>query len=337
MAKTAFITGINGQDGAYLARHLLGLGYHVVGGVRRTSSPTSAQWRLVELGILDDVELADFDLLDGSGMERLLRRVRPQEVYNLAAQSFVGVSYDQPAATGAITGLGALHLLEAIREVDPGIRFYQASTSELFGKVHETPQRETTPFHPRSPYGVAKLFAHWSTVNFRESGFVPHASTGILFNHESELRAEEFVTRKVTLAVARIRHGLQDKLVMGKLDAQRDWGHAEEYVQGMHLMLQQDEPGDYVLATGRTHTVQSFVQMAFARVGLDWREFYELDPRFLRPAEVDLLLGDPSRARAVLGWEARISLDELVARMVDADMERVERMLAGERVLSFAA
>lgn len=320
MGKTALITGITGQDGAYLAELLLGKGYTIVGAERRAS--TRNRMRTNELGITDEITFADFDLADQGNMIRVLEKHQPDEVYNLAAQSFVALSFEQPVMTGDVTGIGVARLLEAIRNVNPKIRFYQASTSEMFGKVQAVPQSEETPFYPRSPYGVAKLYGHWLTVNYRES-YDMYACSGILFNHESPLRGVEFVTRKITLAVARIKHGLQKELRMGNLDAKRDWGYAKEYVEGMHLMLQQDAPDDFVLATGKTHTVESFVEAAFSSVGLEWRDFVVIDPAFVRPAEVDLLLGDPSKAKAKLGWEPKTSFEELVALMVEADMERV--------------
>jgi GDPmannose 4,6-dehydratase len=325
MTKTALITGVTGQDGAYLARLLLDKGYQVVGGERRTSSAN--RHRLEELGLADQLNFVPLDLADQGNLIRILKDVRPNEVYNLAAQSFVGVSFEQPLMTADVTGLGAARLLEAIRIVDPAIRFYQASTSEMFGLVQETPQRESTPFYPRSPYGVAKLFGHWMTVNYREA-YGLHASSGILFNHESPLRGPEFVTRKITRAVARIKAGLQSELLLGNLDARRDWGYAPEYVEGMYLMVQQEVPDDYVLATGATYSVQEFVAEAFQVVGLDWREFVRTDPTFERPAEVELLCGDASRARERLGWEPRTSFAELVRIMVEADLERVEHPLA---------
>jgi GDPmannose 4,6-dehydratase len=319
--KTALVTGITGQDGAYLAQLLLEKGYHVVGGFRRSSMINAA--RLEYLGIDKDVELIPFDLIDHGNMRRVIEKVKPREVYNLAAQSFVGVSFDQPAATGEITGLGVVHLLEAIREADPTIRFYQASTSEMYGKVQAVPQSEDTPFYPRSPYACAKLYAHWSMVNYRES-FGLHASSGILFNHESPLRGVEFVTRKVTLAAARIKHGLQTELRMGNLDAKRDWGFAKEYVEAMYLMLQQDEPDDYVVATGVTQTVEQLVEAAFTACDLEWRDHVVIDPEFIRPAEVDLLLGDPAKAKQKLGWESTTDFRGLVEMMVEADLKRAE-------------
>jgi GDPmannose 4,6-dehydratase len=324
MAKTALITGITGQDGAYLAELLLNKGYTVVGAERRAS--TRNRMRLDELGITDALTFADFDLADQGNMMRVLDKVQPDEVYNLAAQSFVALSFEQPLMTGDVTGLGVARLLEAIRSVNPQIRFYQASTSEMFGKVQSTPQTEETPFYPRSPYGVAKLYGHWLTVNYRES-YSMYACSGILFNHESPLRGPEFVTRKITLAAARIKKGAQKELRLGNLDAKRDWGFAKEYVEGMHLMLQQSTPDDFVLATGETHTVEEFVEAAFSAAGLQWRDHVVIDPAFVRPAEVDLLLGDPSKAKAKLGWEPRTDFRELVALMVEADLARVGQTL----------
>ncbi|ADI15959.1 GDP-mannose 4,6-dehydratase [Truepera radiovictrix] len=325
MGKTALITGITGQDGAYLAELLLHKGYTVVGAERRASTRNRA--RLDELGITDEIIFTDFDLADQGNMVRALEKHAPDEVYNLAAQSFVALSFEQPVMTGDITGVGVARLLEAIRTVNPETRFYQASTSEMFGKVQAVPQNETTPFYPRSPYGVAKLYGHWMTVNYRES-YDMYACSGILFNHESPLRGVEFVTRKITLAVARIKHGLQRELRLGNLDAKRDWGYAKEYVAGMHAMLQQAAPEDFVLATGETHTVEEFVEAAFEAAGLEWRDFVVIDPAFVRPAEVDLLLGDPSKAKAKLGWTPQTSFRELVALMVEADLERVARPLS---------
>jgi GDPmannose 4,6-dehydratase len=320
--KTALITGITGQDGAYLAESLLNKGYRVVGAERRAS--TRNRQRLDELGITERIDFADFDLADQGNMLRVLGRYEPDEVYNLAAQSFVALSFEQPVMTGDVTGIGVTRLLEAIRTVNPEIRFYQASTSEMFGKAQAVPQDETTPFYPRSPYGVAKVYAHWATVNYRES-YGLYACSGILFNHESPLRGVEFVTRKITLGVARIKHGLQHELRLGNLDARRDWGYAREYVEGMYLMLQQDEPDDYVLATGETHTVEEFVEAAFTAADLDWRDHVVIDPAFVRPAEVDLLLGNPKKAKEKLGWEPRITFADLVALMVEADLERLAR------------
>ena len=320
MTRTALITGITGQDGAYLAKLLLHKGYRVVGAERRASNRN--RHRLDELGITDEVEFADFDLADQGNMVRTLQRYEPEEVYNLAAQSFVALSFEQPIMTGDITGIGVTRLLEAIRAVNSGIRFYQASTSEMFGKVQSVPQNEQTPFYPRSPYGVAKLYAHWMTVNYREA-YNMFACSGILFNHESPLRGTEFVTRKISLAVANIKRGRQKELRLGNLNAKRDWGYAKEYVEGMYRMLQQDTPDDYVLATGETHTVEEFVEAAFAAAGLDWHDHVVIDPAFVRPAEVDLLLGDPAKAERALGWRPETSFEELVALMVEADLERV--------------
>jgi GDPmannose 4,6-dehydratase len=318
--RTALITGITGQDGAYLAQHLLGKGYRVIGAFRRASMVNTS--RLDALGIAGDVELVPFDLTDHGNMRRVIEAAGPEEVYNLAAQSFVGVSFEQPVTTGEITGVGVVRMLEAIREVNPAIRFYQASTSEMFGRVREVPQNEETHFHPRSPYAVSKLYAHWTTVNYREA-YGMHASSGILFNHEGPLRGVEFVTRKITLAAARIKYGLQADLKLGNLDARRDWGYAKEYVEAMHLMLQQDEPDDYVIATGETHSVRDFVEAAFEAAELDsWEPYVVIDPSFLRPAEVDLLLGDSSKAKERLGWEPRTSFEELVSLMVEADLKR---------------
>ncbi|KAA0072048.1 GDP-mannose 4,6-dehydratase [Rhodanobacter sp. T12-5] len=339
--KTALITGITGQDGAYLAELLLGKGYRVYGTYRRTSSVNF--WRIEELGIdkNPNLILAEYDLTDLGSSIRLLEAACASEVYNLAAQSFVGVSFDQPITTGHITGIGAVHMLEAIRTINRDIRFYQASTSEMFGKVQAVPQNEETPFYPRSPYGVAKLYAHWMTVNYRESYGI-FGSSGILFNHESPLRGREFVTRKITDAVAKIKLGKLDVLELGNLDAKRDWGFAKEYVEGMWRMLQADEPDTYVLATNRTETVRDFVSMAFKAGGIaiEWRgsgedergvdagngrELVRINPRFYRPAEVELLIGDASKAREKLGWEAKTSLEELCKMMVDADLVRNER------------
>jgi GDPmannose 4,6-dehydratase len=339
--KTALITGISGQDGAYLAQLLLEKGYRVYGTYRRTSSVNF--WRIEELGIDKDpnLVLAEYDLTDLGSSIRLLESTGASEVYNLAAQSFVGVSFDQPITTGHITGIGAVHMLEAIRTVNNKIRFYQASTSEMFGKVQAVPQDERTPFYPRSPYGVAKLYAHWMTVNYRESYDI-FGSSGILFNHESPLRGREFVTRKITDAVAKIQLGQLEVLELGNLDAKRDWGFAKEYVEGMWRMLQVDEPDTYVLATNRTETVRDFVSMAFkaAGVAIEWRGEGEnergldaatgklrvtINPRFYRPAEVELLIGDPAKAHEKLGWKAQTSLEELCRMMVEADLKRNER------------
>jgi GDPmannose 4,6-dehydratase len=330
-SKRALITGITGQDGSYLAELLLDKGYEVHGLVRRSS--TFGTQRIEHLyrdihEVHRPLTLHHGDMADGNGLARLIREIRPTEVYNLAAQSHVRVSFDQPTYTADVTAVGTLRLLEAIRDLQDAvgyqIRFYQASSSEMFGKVAETPQKETTPFYPRSPYGVAKVYSHWITVNYRES-YGLHASCGILFNHESPRRGETFVTRKITRAATRIKLGLQDKLYLGNLDAQRDWGFAGDYVEAMWLMLQQDEPDDYVIATNETHSVREFCEKAFGRLGLDAREFIDIDPRYFRPAEVDLLLGDAGKAREKLGWTPRTSFDDLVAMMVDADLDLARR------------
>ena len=325
MAKKALITGITGQDGSHLAEFLLEQGYEVVGMVRRTSTVRFDRIRHIQ----DRLTLVPGDLLDEISLIHLLREHRPQEVYNLAAQSFVQTSWSQPVFTGEVTALGVTRVLDAIRIVDPGIRFYQASSSEMFGKVQEVPQRESTPFYPRSPYGVAKVCGHWITINYRES-YDLFATSGILFNHEGPRRGVEFVTRKITDAVARIHLGLQQELRLGNLDSQRDWGWAPDYVRAMWLMLQQPEPDDYVIATGETHSVREFCQIAFAHVGLDWEGHVVLDDRFVRPAEVDLLIGDPSKAREKLGWSPTVSFPEMVRRMVDNDV----RLLKEERELA---
>jgi GDPmannose 4,6-dehydratase len=317
----ALITGVTGQDGAYLARLLLSKGYEVFGLLRRSASAELLDERLRWLGIAGRVRMLDGNLTDLSSLIRALQASEPDEVYNLAAQSFVKTSWTQPLLTGQVTALGAHNMLEAVRLVRPQARFYQASSSEMFGLVQEERQKETTRLYPRSPYAVAKCYAHWITVNYRES-FGLHASSGILFNHESPLRGIEFVTRKITDGAARIRLGLAGTLPMGNLDARRDWGHARDYVRAMWLMLQQPEPGDYVVATGRSASVREFCELAFAHVGLDWRRHVVLDPAFLRPAEVDVLQGDARRARQVLGWQPETSLEELVAEMVEADLKR---------------
>ncbi len=322
MPKSAFITGITGQDGAYLAKLLLGKGYKVSGLLARRSSDTL--WRLGHLGIVKDVNLIDGDLIDMTSILRALEASAPDEVYNLAAQSFVATSWRQPLLTANVTGLGALHVLEAIRIHDPKIRYYQASTSEMFGLIQTERQDEQTPFYPRSPYGVAKLFAHWSTVNYRES-FGLHASSGILFNHESPLRGIEFVTRKVTDGVARIKLGKAKELRLGNIDARRDWGFAGDYVEAMWRMLQQDQPDDYVIATGVTTTVRDMCRIAFEHVGLRHEDHVVVDPQFLRPAEVDVLCGNPAKARARLGWSATTSLEDLIAGMIEADLRWVGR------------
>lgn len=323
MAKKALITGITGQDGAYLAQHLLNLGYEVSGLLARRSTPTT--WRLEYLGILEHIRLIDGDLTDMASIVRALLDCQPDEIYNLGAQSFVATSWAQPILTANATGMGALNILEAVRQVCPDAKFYQASTSELFGKAQETIQSETTPFYPRSPYGVSKLFAHWSTINYRES-FGIFGCCGILFNHESPLRGIEFVTRKVTDAVARIKLGKQKELRLGNIDAMRDWGFSGDYVKAMHLMLQQDHPDDYVVATGRTASVRDMCKLAFEHVGLDYQDYVVIDPKFYRQAEVDRLLGNPAKAERVLGWKAETSLEELVKMMVEADLERVSRL-----------
>ncbi len=322
--KTALITGITGQDGVYLAALLLEKGYRVVGVVRRSSHYGVATHRLDWLGIADAVELVDGDLLDLGGLCRTLREYRPDEVYNLAAQSFVRTSWDQPTLTAQATGVGAVNVLEAVRLEAPHARFYQASSSEMYGLIQEPVQSETTPFYPRSPYAAAKLFAHWMTVNYRES-FGMFACSGILFNHESPLRGLEFVTRKVTDAVARIKLGKATELRMGNMDAKRDWGHARDYVQAMWLMLQQDKADDYVVATGVTNSVRRMVDVAFAHAGLNPDDYLVSDPRFMRPAEVDVLLGDPAKATRVLGWTAATSMEAMIGEMVDADLARHRR------------
>ncbi len=316
--KTALITGITGQDGSYLAELLLERGYRVIGMTRRTS--TEVHERIEHL--VDRVEIVSGDLLDQSSMSQLIAAYRPDEIYNLAAQSFVPTSWTQPVLTGEFTALGVTRVLEAIRAVDSNIRFYQASSSEMFGKVQETPQSEDTPFYPRSPYGVAKVYGHWITVNYRES-YDLFAVSGILFNHESERRGKEFVTRKISDGVARIKLGLQTELRLGNLEARRDWGFAGDYVRAMWSMLQHDEPQDYVVATGRTHSVREFCRLAFEAVDLDFERYVVEDPRFMRPAEVDLLIGDPSKAKRVLGWEPLVTFEQLIDRMVSADMDRL--------------
>jgi len=317
--KTALITGITGQDGSYLAELLLAEGYRVVGMTRRSS--TDVHERIQH--IVDDLEFVSGDLLDQSSMTTIVANVRPDEVYNLAAQSFVPTSWTQPVLTGEFTALGVTRMLEAIRAVDPKIRFYQASSSEMFGKIQATPQNEETSFYPRSPYGVAKVYGHWITVNYRESYDI-FASSGILFNHESPRRGKEFVTRKISDGVARIKLGMRAELRLGNLDAQRDWGFAGDYVRAMWLMLQQERPDDFVVATGRTHSVRDFVRLAFAAAGLDWEKYVVVDPRFYRPAEVDLLIGDPAKARRVLGWTSEVSFEQLVEQMVAADLARLK-------------
>ncbi len=312
----ALITGITGQDGSYLAELLLSQGYEVIGLVRRTSTVNFSRIEHIQ----EQLTMVSGDLLDQMSLVKALDDHHPSEVYNLAAQSFVQTSWTQPVFTGEVTALGVTRLLDAIRTVDPTIRFYQASSSEMFGKVRETPQSETTPFYPRSPYGVAKVYGHWITVNYRES-YGLHASSGILFNHESPRRGLEFVTRKVTYNVARIKLGLADKLALGNLDARRDWGYAGDYVRAMWRMLQQDDPDDFVVATGVSHSVQDLCEIAFGYAGLDWHEYVVQDPRFVRPAEVDFLVGDASKAGSTLEWEPTVSFKELIHMMVDADLD----------------
>lgn len=321
MAKRALVTGVTGQDGAYLAALLLEKGYEVFGVARRSSHYGIATHRLDWLGISDKVTIVDGDLLDLGGLCRIVRDVRPDEVYNLAAQSFVKTSWDQPALTAQVTGVGVVNVLEAVRLEAPSARFYQASSSEMYGLIQEPQQSEATPFYPRSPYAVAKLMGHWMTVNYRES-FGMFACSGILFNHESPLRGLEFVTRKVTDAVARIKLGKATELAMGNIDAKRDWGHARDYVHAMWLMLQHEVADDYVVATGRTVTVRDMIDVAFAHVGLSPDSYVRIDPQFFRPAEVDVLLGDPSKAREVLGWEPQTTMEDMIREMVDADLVR---------------
>ncbi|HUM07687.1 MAG TPA: GDP-mannose 4,6-dehydratase [Acidocella sp.] len=319
--KTCLITGITGQDGAYLAQLLLQKGYRVVGVLRRSASSDIVGERMRWLGILNDVELVDGNLIDISSLIRIMQNVQPDEVYNLAAQSFVAASWNQPLLTGEVTGMGAVNVLEAARITGLKARVYQASSSEMFGLIQEPQQSEKTPFYPRSPYAAAKLYAHWMTVNYRES-FGMHASSGILFNHESPLRGIEFVTRKITDGVARIKLGLAKELPLGNLEAKRDWGHARDYVRAMWLMLQQDTPDDYVIATGRTTSIREFCRMAFAHAGLNYEDHVVINPKFLRPAEVDVLHGDPTKARQALGWQPETSLEDMAAEMVEADLAR---------------
>ncbi|MFZ5980568.1 MAG: GDP-mannose 4,6-dehydratase [Candidatus Zixiibacteriota bacterium] len=314
----ALITGITGQDGSYLAELLLEKGYEVIGMVRRASTESFERINHIK----DRITLVQADLLDQLSIISIVDEHRPEEVYNLAAQSFVPTSWVQPVLTGEFNAIGVTRMLEAIRLVNKKIKFYQASSSEMFGKVRMTPQDEDTPFYPRSPYGVTKVFGHWITVNYRESYGI-HANSGILFNHESPRRGLEFVTRKITDGAARIKLGLAEKLALGNLDAKRDWGFAGDYVKAMWLMLQQEEPGNFVIATGETHSVEEFVRLAFARVNLDYKEHVVIDPRFVRPAEVDLLLGNPSRAKKVLGWEPKVSFESLVNMMVDSDLKKL--------------
>ena len=332
MSKKALVTGITGQDGSYLAELLLAKGYEVHGIIRRASSfntqrlehiysdPHAPKHKLI---------LHYGDLSDASGLSRLIGKIQPDEVYNLAAQSHVRVSFDAPEYTADIVGTGTIRLLEAIREVGLKPRFYQASSSEMYGKVMEVPQTETTPFYPRSPYACAKVYSYWITVNYRES-YGMHASNGILFNHESPRRGETFVTRKITRAVAAIKLGRQDKLFLGNIDSKRDWGFAKEYVEAMWLMLQQPEPDDYVIATGETHSVREFLEVSFGHLGLDWKKHVEIDPRYYRPAEVDLLIGDPTKAKKKLGWEPKVTFADLAKLMVDSDMKDLQDQLAGK-------
>jgi GDPmannose 4,6-dehydratase len=323
MSKTALITGISGQDGAYLSRFLLQKDYKVWGLMPRRGSD-NGMWRLRELGVQDDVRMVDGDLVDLASLFRAVELAKPDEVYNLGAQSFVGTSWDQPLLTAQVNGMGVLNMLEAIRRSNPNIHFYQASTSEMFGLVRSASQDESTPFHPRSPYGVAKVLGHWATVNYRES-YNLHASSGILFNHESPLRGSEFVTRKVTTAVARIKLGLQKELRLGNIDAKRDWGFAGDYVEAMWLMLQQDKADDYVIATGVTTTVRDMCKIAFDYVGLNYEDYVGIDPKYFRPAEVDLLLGNPAKAFSRLGWRPRTTLQQLIEMMVEADLDRTRK------------
>jgi len=332
MAKVALITGVTGQDGSYLAELLLKKGYDVHGIVRRTSSFATGRIDHLRQGFESGqgLQLHYGDLGDGTGLRRIIEQTRPDEVYNLAAQSHVRISFDQPEYTADVVGLGALRLLEAIRDHNKrhgrAVRFYQAGSSEMFGKVAETPQRETTPFHPRSPYACAKVYAHWQTVNYREA-YGLFAVNGILFNHESPRRGENFVTRKITRCATRIKLGLQDKLSLGNLEGRRDWGFAADYVEAMWLMMQQEKPDDFVIATGESHSVQEFMELTFERLGLDWRQHLEIDPRFLRPSEVDILCGDSSKARRVLEWQPRVNFKQLVELMVDADLQLAQREL----------
>lgn len=319
MTKSALITGITGQDGSYLAELLLEKGYKIFGLIRRLSTPNLSR---IE-HILNKIELIEGDLTDQSSLNNALKESQPCEVYNLAAQSFVATSWNQPVLTGDVTGLGAVRILEGVRQVCPDAHFYQASSSEMFGKVNETPQNENTRFYPRSPYGFAKVYAHWACINYRES-YGMHASNGILFNHESPRRGIEFVTRKITDGVARIYHGMANELRLGNLDAKRDWGYAGDYVKAMWLMMQQKEPDDYVVATGMTHSVGEFAELAFDEAGLDWKEYVVVDPKFIRPAEVNLLLGDASKAQRVLGWKPEVTFEELIRIMVREDLKRYE-------------
>ena len=324
--KRALITGITGQDGAYLSQFLLGKGYEVYGLLRRSSASDVMDAKLRWLGVEKDVRLLDGNLIDLSSLMRICREVKPDEIYNFAAQSFVKSSWNQPLLTGSVTGLGTANMLEAFRLEAPGARFYQASSSEMYGKAQEPVQSETTPFYPRSPYAIAKVYAHWMTVNYRES-YGLHATSGILFNHESPLRGIEFVTRKVTHGVAQIKLGVAKKLALGNLDAKRDWGHAKDFVEAMWLMLQQDEPDDYVIATGRTTSVEQMCKIAFECAGLNAKDYVTVDRSFLRPAEVDVLQGNAARAKAKFGWQAKITLEQMIAEMVEADLKRVRQQM----------
>ncbi len=331
MAKVALITGVTGQDGSYLAEFLIEKGYDVHGVVRRTSSFATGRIDHMRKGFgpgSSPLQLHYGDLGDGTGMRAIIEQVRPDEVYNLAAQSHVRISFDQPEYTADVVGLGALRLLEALRDHNKrhgrAARYYQAGSSEMFGRVAEVPQRETTPFHPRSPYACAKVYAHWQTINYREA-YGLFAANGILFNHESPRRGENFVTRKITRSATRIKLGMQDKLALGNLDARRDWGFAGDYVEAMWMMLQQEKPDDYVVATGETHSVQEFLERVFGLLKLDWHKYIQTDPRYLRPAEVDLLQGDSSKARRLLGWKPRVDFEHLIQMMVEADLELAER------------
>lgn len=320
MAKKALITGVTGQDGSYLAEFLLSQGYDVYGMVRRTSTVRYERIRHIQ----DDITLVQGDLGDQTSLNRAMADIQPDEVYNLAAQSFVPTSWNQPAFTGDVTALGVTRMLEAVHTVKPDTRFYQASSSEMFGKVLAVPQTEETPFYPRSPYGIAKVYGHWMTINYRES-YDMYAVSGILFNHESPRRGLEFVTRKVTYNAAKIKLGMANELRMGNLEAQRDWGFAGDYVQAMWLMLQQDSPDDYLVATGKTHSVQRLLEVAFACIDLDWKDYYAQDERFMRPAEVDLLIGDPKKAEEKLGWKPTVTFEQMIQMMVEADIERLKK------------
>jgi len=327
--KTAVITGVTGQDGAYLAKFLIEKGYKIFGTYRRLSTPNF--WRLQSLGIQEQVELIPFDLLDQSSVSALFTKTKPDEFYNLAAQSFVGASFDQPIGAGEITGLGTTRIIDTLSTLSPHTKFYQASSSEMYGKVQEIPQTEKTPFYPRSPYAAAKVYAHWITVNYREAYDI-FACCGILFNHESEMRGMEFVTRKITNAVARIKLGLQDKLVLGNLESKRDWGYAVDYVKAMWKILQQEKPDDYVVATGETHSVREFARLAFEEVDLNYEDYVVTDKVFIRPAEVDILIGDPTKAKARLQWKPTVSFEELIKIMVKSDIENWKKILDGKLI-----